>query len=80
MDARELEKMLAHGLKQDYSEGTEEFRDALLARCLDELDTNVAGDHAEDFYLELEDSELELLAAAGDLHAQLRSHFEENPS
>jgi len=54
MDEDELRRILS----QDLSVGTEAFRDALLARCLDVL---AAGDGAD-----LGDDELELLAAAGD--------------
>ena len=45
-------------LSQDRSVGTEAFRDELLARCLEVLDS-------ESVY-EVSDDELELLAAAGD--------------
>ena len=53
------EKDIARLFKLDLSKGTERFRDALLARCLAVLNP--------DFHIvELDDSELDLLAAAGD--------------
>lgn len=55
MDEREIVRIL----RQDLSKGTEKFRDALLARCLAVLGS---GDG-----IELDDSELEMLAAAGEL-------------
>lgn len=55
MDEDELRRILS----QDLSAGTEAFRDALLARCLQVLGKNGAA-------AELADEELELLAAAGD--------------
>ena len=57
MDDKELEQMLTKVLRHDYSAGTEEFRDSLLQRCLDELRTD--GDS------EIPDVDLEYLAAAG---------------
>ena len=59
MDDQEFEQMLGRLMKQDFSIGTEKFRDALLERCLVVLD-----DDKE--VAELDDSALELLAAAGD--------------
>lgn len=59
MDDSRFEQMLEKLLKQDFSVGTEAFRDALLVRCLNELNE----DSEEAF---LADDELELLAAAGD--------------
>ena len=56
MDEKELERLL----KLDLSVGTEAFRDELLARCLSELH-----DHGR----ELDDSELEMLAAAGNIES-----------
>ena len=58
MDEHEIAKIL----RQDLSKGTEEFRDTLLKRCLAVLDSENTG-------LSLEDDELEMLAAAGDLCA-----------
>ena len=52
------EKQITNVLERDYSEGTEEFREGLLARCLDVLD---AGDEIH----EVGDEDLEMLAAAG---------------
>ena len=52
------EKQITNVLERDYSEGTEEFREGLLARCLDVLD---AGDEIN----EVGDEDLEMLAAAG---------------
>lgn len=68
MDDRELENRLRQLFKQDLSAGTESFRDELLARCLTVLTDEVA---AERFHegAELDDSVLDLLAAAGDLTA-----------
>ena len=54
MDEHDLERIL----RQDLAQGTEAFRDDLLARCLAELSSQDAA--------ELTDGELELLAAAGD--------------
>ena len=68
MDDRELENRLRQLFKQDLSAGTESFRDELLARGLTVLTDEVA---AERFHegAELDDSVLDLLAAAGDLTA-----------
>ena len=68
MDDRELESRLEQLLKQDLAAGTESFRDELLARCLAVLTDEAA---AERFHegAELDDSVLDLLAAAGDLTA-----------
>lgn len=65
MDDREFGQMLGRLFKQDFSAGTEAFRNALLNRCLGELDDITV----------LDDEELELLAAAGDAYA----HFPDNP-
>ena len=62
MDDDKLEQKLQQLLKQDLSAGTESFRDALLARCLDELGADEDGS-------ELDDEALDLLAAAGDAFA-----------
>lgn len=61
MNGREFEEMLSRELRRDLSVGTETFRDELLARCLNELNTGTGGD-----VIELKDSELELFSAAGD--------------
>ena len=57
MDERDIERIL----RQDLSKGTDEFRDELLSRCLAVLGSQDG--------VELDDSDLELLAAAGDLSA-----------
>lgn len=74
MDDRELENRLRQLLKQDLSAGTESFKDELLARCLSVLTDEAA---AEGFPegVELDDSVLDLLAAAGDLTALGDEHF-----
>lgn len=59
MNDREFEHMLERLVKQDFSAGTEAFRDALLDRCLDVLDADSDG-------VQLNDDDLDLLAAAGD--------------
>lgn len=58
MEDREFEQMLRRVLGQDFSAGTEAFRDALLDRCLAVLGQ---GGEARD----LDDGDLGLLAAAG---------------
>ncbi len=58
------EKEIARILKQDLSVGTEAFRDDLLARCIAVLGT-------DDYAIELDDADLELLSAAGDISAQI---------
>ena len=60
MEDERLEKLLAY----DFSSGTEPFREALLGRCLEILQ---AMDDAD----ELDEDELELLAAAGDAQSML---------
>ena len=66
MDEQKFEGMLQQLLAQDLSAGTETFRDELLARCLDLLGTDDAAVHDMADAYELADSDLELLAAAGD--------------
>lgn len=61
MEDREFEQMLGRLMKQDFSKGTEEFRDALLERCLTVLDE-------DEEIAEIDDADLELLAAAGNTH------------
>ena len=58
-----VEKKLSRIMKTDLSKGTEEFRDALLGRCLFVL--------GADDVVELDD-ELDMLAAAGDPSQFLR--------
>ena len=70
MDDRRFEQMLSRLLRADFSAGTEAFRDELLARCLAILDADVrdeaAGSESGCRVVELDDADLELLAAAGD--------------
>ena len=66
MNASEFEQLLMRLMRQDLSVGTETFRDELLARCMDALNTNEAT--AFDEGTELSDAELDLLAAAGDIY------------
>ena len=62
MEERELDKTLEQLFQQDLSAGTEEFRDELLARCLDVLG-------ADDGVDEIDDGLLDMLAAAGDVYS-----------
>ena len=62
MSDQEFEQTLERLMKQDFSAGTDEFREALLERCLAELDDGEGK--------ELDDSVLDMLAAAGELAAQ----------
>lgn len=57
MEDREFEARLGKLMKQDLSAGTEAFKEDLLSRCLAVL--------GEDGGLELSDSDLDMLAAAG---------------
>ena len=57
MSAQELDRLDLSIFTQDFSVGTEKFRDELLARCLEIINENECR--------ELEDEELEMLAAAG---------------
>ena len=59
MDNQEFEIKLGKLMKQDFSVGTESFREDLLARCLSVLN--------EDEGVELSDDDLDMLAAAGEL-------------
>ena len=59
----EFEIMLEQLLGRDLSAGTEAFRESLLERCLEVLDAGEEG-------MPIDDADLELLAAAGDLAAQ----------
>lgn len=58
MNDYELEKKLTQLMGQDFSAGTEAFRDTLLSRCLAELG-------ADDKGVEVDDDDLDMLAAAG---------------
>lgn len=60
MNDQEFEQMLGRVMKQDFSAGTETFRETLLKRCLNVLD----GDDECSF---IDDADLDLLAAAGDI-------------
>ena len=73
MDGQGFERMIKRLMKQDLSAGTEAFREDLLARCLDVLDSD------EDRCEEVDDSDLELLAAAGTPYAFDRVGFESGP-
>ena len=59
MDEREFEQLLKQLMKQDLSAETAKFRDSLLEQCLAILDASDEG-------VPLDDSVLDLLAAAGD--------------
>lgn len=72
MDDREFDRLLMRVAQLDYSAGTEEFRDALLARCLKELDAAERSGALDEGMSELTDSELEQLSAAGDIFSRLR--------
>ena len=61
MGDHEFEKWLEGLLSQDLSAGTEDFREGLLNQCLESLGAGQT--------IELDDSDLELLAAAGDVAA-----------
>ena len=63
MNDRDFEELLTELLAWDLSTGTEEFRETLLARCLSILN--------DDAYLD--DSRLNLVAAAGDACAPERT-------
>lgn len=59
---------MTQALFHDFSVGTEAFRDDLLERCLAELgsENKTSGWNLVNETRELDDNELELLAAAGD--------------
>ena len=63
------ERDIAQILKHDFSVGTEAFRDKLLQRCLDTL-------RSANEETVIDDSDLEMLAAAGD--PSLRHKIESN--
>ena len=73
MDAQELERLLERLMKQDFSVGTEAFRDALLERCLAVLDSG------EEVAC-LDDETLEMLSAAGSFPAGIGTAFGDNES
>lgn len=62
-----IEKSLKRHLQSSSSEGSEAFRDELLARCLSLLDSGVSEGCETPECAPLEDDDLEMLAAAGDL-------------
>ena len=62
VDERELEQRLGQFMSRDFSAETGAFRDALLQRCLDVLDAGSEG-------AEIDDADLDLLAAAGNPYA-----------
>ena len=63
MDDRELDTLLGRLMKQDFSVGTDAFREDLLERCKAVLN--------EDEGTVLDDADLDMLAAAGDVFAGL---------
>ena len=66
MGEEKFEDTLRQLLNQDLSVGTETFRDELLGRCLAVLDSENSVDSIFPDSSDLFDSDLELLAAAGD--------------
>ncbi|MBQ9020500.1 MAG: hypothetical protein IJ113_00595 [Eggerthellaceae bacterium] len=64
MDEQRLEHILEKHMKQDFSNGTEAFRDELLARCLDVLSLGDGATQDENG-IDIDEADLELLAAAG---------------
>lgn len=64
MDEQRLEHILEKHMKQDFSHGTEAFRDDLLARCLEALSVRDDATRSEDGE-DIDEADLELLAAAG---------------
>ncbi|MGI6220840.1 MAG: hypothetical protein ACOYIP_03030 [Coriobacteriales bacterium] len=61
---------MEQALKRDFSQGTEQFREDLLGRCLDVL--------GADNRSELADAELDMLAAAGEQTMAERKPFRDN--
>ncbi len=64
MNEHEFEQKVEQLMKLDFSAGTEAFRDELLGRCL-----AVLGNENE--IKELDDDQLDMLAAAGDFRSSL---------
>ena len=62
----DIERLLAH----DFSAGTEAFREDLLGRCLAELGADADADAADFEYAEIDDGDLDMLAAAGNIFSQ----------
>lgn len=75
MEDRALDKTLERLLQQDFSAGTEAFRDELLSRCLAVLG-------ADDGVGVVDDNLLDMLAAAGDVYRDPNElpNFGENPA
>lgn len=69
MEEREFEQTLERLMKLDLSQGTDEFRDALLARCREVLAAQDEGAPnsipAGEGITLLDDDQLDMLAAAG---------------
>jgi len=61
VNEREFEQMLGRLMKADFSAGTEAFRDALLERCLTELDADDI-----DGVMIIDDDQLDMVAAGRD--------------
>lgn len=66
MNDREFEHMLTQLMQHDFSEGTDEFRDALLAQCVEALDSSEPDSASNLYEFELPDEALDLISAAGD--------------
>ena len=64
VDEQRLEHILETHMKQDFSHGTDAFRDELLARCLEALSVRSDATRDEDAS-DIDEEDLELLAAAG---------------
>lgn len=71
MDERQFEEMLSRVLQHDLSSNSETFRDELLARCLEIIE-------AEDSGCDLNDEQMDLLAAAGELLIPLPHKYPHN--
>ena len=70
MDEVSITRVLA----RDYSAGTEALRDALLGRCLEEIDKR------ETQGVTIDDDELDLLAAAGSPELLARLGMSDDPA
>ena len=73
MTEQEFENMVNRLFKLDFSAGTEDFRENLLSRCLDTLGTDDVPESDSTACRELTDSELDLLAAAGDAYLPINT-------
>ena len=69
MNDQEFEMTLKRLMTQNFAAGSEAFREALLARCLTVLDE-------DDEVVVLDDSDLDLVAAAGDLTSSDPPHLD----